>query len=682
MIEYPGKIELLSEFYKFHSDIPRIFMLPIAEVIHNYYDKQRRINYIKVTRMLNKGENGEPEEPIPNLESESESSNPQDDDESNSLITHQETVLPQSLINSLYLKPSAGVPGRKKLALVECSSSRSINGLCGILAGIFKDPLLDVSSFSVGISHHLDSDKTDHFEDFHTHKPSPNGPIILRDSLLLKKKKSPSLINVQNLRLTAEKPDWDNQMRIEGTALVKKDLETLKQTTFLKRKPIDKANAPGIVNKALKRHDSKAFNDQHNKEKRLNPPLEESAAQLKKSYQNLNIHININFNERKKEQILSQKDQLKESKEEIKKEYPKLNLFSLVTKAKKHSVADGVGTTHDTKVNPSEEKTLSSLEFVKVFKKKASEPEPTIKAVKQTFIKKNSKATVGHELPRPVITQAEDVKIQTKELMLLPKKHSVSSSINSIQHAIMVAGKNRIASYKSADRADSATKKNIDIFDKKRKVSLLSNHPSTKSKKDLRSSMKSQKLTSYRHNSSSTKLEPKSSRYGKVSKSAKKNTRKLFMSQDFNQNPQLLGSSPFDAKTQSFNIPLPFQQTLKGNVLNQANILTRSQNKRFALFGPKLSSAKESSIDPFGNLTYRSKKGSVKYTTLNGGGSDLDIAGKRKKQDRNPLKFSEANLHQPDPIITMPKKKRITDVAGAIKHNRVKSDMKTYNKGI
>jgi hypothetical protein len=74
--------------------------------------------------------------------------------------------------------------------------------------------------------------------------------------------------------------------------------------------------------------------------------------------------------------------------------------------------------------------------------------------------------------------------------------------------------------------------------------------------------------------------------------------------------------------------------------------------------GPKYSSTKESSIDPFGNLTYRSKKGSSKYATLNGGGSDIDIAGKRKKQDRHLLKFSEANIHHPpEPVISMPKRR-------------------------
>lgn len=53
--EHKERINLLTEYYKFHNDVPRLFMMPIAEIIHNFYDKKRRLNYIKVTQML-KGE--------------------------------------------------------------------------------------------------------------------------------------------------------------------------------------------------------------------------------------------------------------------------------------------------------------------------------------------------------------------------------------------------------------------------------------------------------------------------------------------------------------------------------------------------------------------------------------------------------------------------------------------------
>lgn len=53
--EYPKKIKLLCEYYKFHEDVPRLAMLPLSALIHNYHDQKRRINYIKITKMLNNG---------------------------------------------------------------------------------------------------------------------------------------------------------------------------------------------------------------------------------------------------------------------------------------------------------------------------------------------------------------------------------------------------------------------------------------------------------------------------------------------------------------------------------------------------------------------------------------------------------------------------------------------------
>ena len=50
--EYCPKVELLTEYYKFHEDVPRIFMMPQARLIHNFYDKKRRINYVWINRML------------------------------------------------------------------------------------------------------------------------------------------------------------------------------------------------------------------------------------------------------------------------------------------------------------------------------------------------------------------------------------------------------------------------------------------------------------------------------------------------------------------------------------------------------------------------------------------------------------------------------------------------------
>ncbi|KAL4476006.1 hypothetical protein ABPG72_007892 [Tetrahymena utriculariae] len=49
---YDKKITYLTEYYKFHNDIPRMFMEPLCHIMNYYHDKQRKIKYVKITRML------------------------------------------------------------------------------------------------------------------------------------------------------------------------------------------------------------------------------------------------------------------------------------------------------------------------------------------------------------------------------------------------------------------------------------------------------------------------------------------------------------------------------------------------------------------------------------------------------------------------------------------------------
>jgi hypothetical protein len=80
IFEYSHKLKMLAEYYKFHKDIPRLFFLPLTKVnsdiniinsifiikyknisiltifiikiINRYHDKKRRIDYIRITKML------------------------------------------------------------------------------------------------------------------------------------------------------------------------------------------------------------------------------------------------------------------------------------------------------------------------------------------------------------------------------------------------------------------------------------------------------------------------------------------------------------------------------------------------------------------------------------------------------------------------------------------------------
>ena len=50
--EYLYKIKLLIEYYKFHTDIPRLFMLPSSHTMNKYHDKRRKIEYNRITKLL------------------------------------------------------------------------------------------------------------------------------------------------------------------------------------------------------------------------------------------------------------------------------------------------------------------------------------------------------------------------------------------------------------------------------------------------------------------------------------------------------------------------------------------------------------------------------------------------------------------------------------------------------
>jgi hypothetical protein len=46
--ELDRKLQKLTEYYKFHSEVPRIFMLPLMKVMNNFHNDKRKINYYKV----------------------------------------------------------------------------------------------------------------------------------------------------------------------------------------------------------------------------------------------------------------------------------------------------------------------------------------------------------------------------------------------------------------------------------------------------------------------------------------------------------------------------------------------------------------------------------------------------------------------------------------------------------
>ena len=47
-----SKLKALTEYYKYHEDVPRLFMRFLFEKIHYFYDKKRRIKYLRVAKEL------------------------------------------------------------------------------------------------------------------------------------------------------------------------------------------------------------------------------------------------------------------------------------------------------------------------------------------------------------------------------------------------------------------------------------------------------------------------------------------------------------------------------------------------------------------------------------------------------------------------------------------------------
>ena len=50
--EIPSKLKILLEYYKYHKDISRLFMLPVTDSLNRYNDQKRRIEYKRITKLI------------------------------------------------------------------------------------------------------------------------------------------------------------------------------------------------------------------------------------------------------------------------------------------------------------------------------------------------------------------------------------------------------------------------------------------------------------------------------------------------------------------------------------------------------------------------------------------------------------------------------------------------------
>lgn len=56
--EFDYKLNYLTEYYKYHKEVPRLFMIPLCHIMNNFHDRKRRIEYFKIKKMLNEQNKG------------------------------------------------------------------------------------------------------------------------------------------------------------------------------------------------------------------------------------------------------------------------------------------------------------------------------------------------------------------------------------------------------------------------------------------------------------------------------------------------------------------------------------------------------------------------------------------------------------------------------------------------
>ena len=50
--ESAEKVQMLGEYYKYHNDIPRLFMLPAIVPLNWFHDRKRRLEYFRIAKII------------------------------------------------------------------------------------------------------------------------------------------------------------------------------------------------------------------------------------------------------------------------------------------------------------------------------------------------------------------------------------------------------------------------------------------------------------------------------------------------------------------------------------------------------------------------------------------------------------------------------------------------------
>ncbi|CAD8213512.1 unnamed protein product [Paramecium octaurelia] len=135
--EYPQKIALLTEYYKFHADIARIFEEPVCTVLNRYYDKKRKYDYFRIAKIIEEENKLNPQKPPKGIVGE----RPSPANSQESLPQEQEEVENEVVQHTQVLKEISWLKNEKPF---HKDASQTINELFKHL-----EHLDDMSSFSI-----------------------------------------------------------------------------------------------------------------------------------------------------------------------------------------------------------------------------------------------------------------------------------------------------------------------------------------------------------------------------------------------------------------------------------------------------------------------------------------------------------------------------------------------------
>ncbi|CAD8213334.1 unnamed protein product [Paramecium octaurelia] len=141
MKEFPQKIQLLTEYYKFHIDIARVFQEPICSILNKYYDKKRKYDYFRIAKMIEEENKLNPNIPPKGIVGE----RPSPANSQESVLLDREGKEQQNIKNIQILKELSWLKPEKTLPI---EVSQTINEFCNQLGSGGDQSSLSIIKFT------------------------------------------------------------------------------------------------------------------------------------------------------------------------------------------------------------------------------------------------------------------------------------------------------------------------------------------------------------------------------------------------------------------------------------------------------------------------------------------------------------------------------------------------------